>query len=254
MINTRIIPCLLMSNRGLVKSVGFKNPQYVGDPINAVRIFNEKEVDELILLDIDASRQHDSPDFELIADIASEAFMPIAYGGGIKTLEQAKRIVNSGVEKIILNSVALENLKLVNELSQNLGASSTVVAIDVKKDIFGKYKIFNPSTRSLEKKSLKTHIADIVALGVGEILINDISREGSYKGLNLELIKMVTSTINVPLIIAGGTGNLEHCVEASKLGAAAIAVGSMVIYMGKHRAVMINYPSRDRLKEVFVNA
>ncbi len=254
MINTRIIPCLLMSDRGLVKTVRFKKSQYVGDPINAVRIFNEKEVDELILLDINASRQHYSPNFELITDIASEAFMPIAYGGGIKTLEQAKRIVNSGVEKIILNSSALDNPELIGELSQNLGSSSTVIAIDIKKDIFGKYKIFNPRTRRFERKKFKTHITDIIAMGAGELLINDLTREGSYKGLNLELIKEISLMINVPFIISGGTGNLGHCVEASKLGAAAIAVGSLFIYMGKHRAVMINYPSRDHLKEVFCHA
>lgn len=253
MINTRIIPCLLMSKKGLVKTVGFKNPQYVGDPINAVKIFNEKEVDELILLDIDASKNQHAPDFDLITDIVSEAFMPIAYGGGIKTLDQAKRIVNSGVEKIIINSSALENLHLVQELSNCLGASSTVVAIDIKKDLFGRYRIFNPRTRGFEKKTLKTYITDIVTSGAGEIMVNDVSREGSYKGLNLDLIKEITPIMNLPLIISGGAGSLEHLVEASKHGASAIAVGSMFIYMGKHRAVMINYPSPDCLKEVLAN-
>lgn len=253
MINTRIIPCLLMSNKGLVKTVGFKNPQYVGDPVNAVKIFNEKEVDELILLDIDASKQQQAPDFELIADIVSEAFMPIAYGGGVKTLEQAKRIVNCGVEKIIINSAALEQLSLIRELSNCLGASSTVVAIDVKKDIFGTYRVFNPRTRKYAKMALKTYLADVVTTGAGEIMVNDISREGSYKGLNLDLIKVVSPISSVPLIISGGAGSIEHLADASMLGVSAVAVGSMFIYMGKHRAVMINYPSPACLKEVFCN-
>lgn len=254
MISTRVIPCLLLSNEGLVKTVGFKKPQYVGDPINAVKIFNEKEVDELILLDIEASKSNKAPDFDLIHDIVSEAFMPIAYGGGIKTKEHAKRIISSGVEKIIINSAALENLAFVNELSNCFGASSTVISIDVKKDFWGRYRIFNPSNRKYEKRALNAYITDLVDAGAGEIMINDVSREGSYKGLNLELIKEVGLVTNLPLIVSGGTGALEHIGEASNLGVSAVAVGSLFIYMGKHRAVMINYPSPERLKEVCSNA
>lgn len=254
MINTRIIPSLLLSDGGLVKTVGFKNAQYVGDPINAVKIFNEKEADELILLDIDASPKDKAPDFELIADIVSEAFMPIAYGGGIKTLDQAKKIINSGVEKVILNSAALDSLDFVAEVSACLGASSTVVAIDMNKDLFGHFRIFNPTTRKLDKRPLKKYIEDLVQAGAGEVMINDVAREGSYKGLNLALIQEINSIINVPLIISGGAGNLEHFVEASRLGVSGIAVGSMFIYMGRHRAVMINYPSYNQLQEVFSHA
>lgn len=251
MINTRIIPCLLLSNKGLVKTVGFKKPQYVGDPVNAVKIFNEKEVDELILLDIDASRQQQAPDFELIADMASEAFMPIAYGGGIKTLEQAKRIINLGIEKVIINSAALENLNLIRELSDCLGASSVLVAVDIKKDLFGRYRIFNPKTRGLEKRSLKNHIDQVVAAGAGELMLNDLAREGSYKGLNLELIKEAGSGLSLPLILSGGAGSLEHFKQAFFQGLSGVAVGSMFVYMGKHRAVMINYPSPEQLRKCF---
>lgn len=251
MINARIIPCLLISDRGLVKTCAFKNPKYVGDPINAVKIFNEKEVDELILLDIDASRQQQAPNYELIADIASEAFMPIAYGGGVKTLEQAQKIINLGVEKIILNSAALEHINIVKELSDCLGASSTLVAIDIKKNWLGKYKVFNPKTRSLNKRSLKEYIAQLVAAGAGEIMINDVDREGNFKGLNINLIKDIAPTTEVPLIISGGAGSMEHLVDAVQQGVGAIAVGSMFVYMGKHRAVMINYPSPNQLKKIF---
>lgn len=247
MINMRVMPCLLISNQGLVKTRAFKNPQYVGDPVNAVKIFNEKEVDELILLDIDCSRQKKEPDYALIAEIASEAFMPIAYGGGIKTVEQAKKIINLGVEKVILNSITLTNPDLIAQVSECLGASSTVVAIDVKKDIFGRFRVFNPETRNLEKKLLKTHLANMLTLGVGEIQLNDISREGSYRGLNIDLIKEVTSMVTVPLIISGGAGNLDHLAEAAACGASGVAVGSMFVYMGKHRAVMINYPNIEDL-------
>ena len=253
MLTTRIIPSLLISDNGLVKTVGFQNPQYVGDPINAVKIFNDKEADELILLDIDASKLQKSPDFALISDIVSEAFMPIAYGGGVKNLAQAKQIINSGVEKIIINSAALDNLHFVSELSTHFGASSVVVAIDIKKDIFGNYKIFNPQTRKLEKRSLNAYITELVTAGAGELLINDIAREGSYKGLNIDLIKEIVPISRLPLIISGGAGNLDHLVEAAQYGVSGIAVGSMFIYMGKHRAVMINYPSQVRLKEVFCN-
>jgi cyclase len=245
---------LLLSDGGLVKTVGFKKPQYVGDPINAVKIFNEKEVDELILLDIDASPKAKEPDFNLVTDIVSEAFMPIAYGGGIKTVEQAKQIINSGVEKIILNSSALENINLVNEVSTCLGASSTVVSIDVKKDLFGQYRIFNPRTRKLDKRPLRKYIDAIVQAGAGELMLNDIAREGTYNGLNLNLLKEINSIIKLPLVISGGAGTLEHFVEASRLGVSGIAVGSMFIYMGRHRAVMINYPSYNQLQEVFSHA
>jgi len=253
MLRTRVIPCLLLSGDGLVKTINFKKPAYVGDPINAVRIFNDKEVDELILLDIDASRQCRTPNYEVIRDIVSEAFMPVAYGGGIKSLEHAKKLVELGVEKIVINSVALENTNLIKDLSNCFGASSTVVAIDIKKNVWGRYKLYNSRVGKFERKDWQLYLKEIIELGAGEILLNDISREGTGKGYNLEIIKEAVSLIDVPLIASGGAGNLNHFSEAAKAGASAVAAGSLFVYMGKHRAVMINYPKYELIEGIFLN-
>lgn len=251
MFRCRVIPCLLLSNEGLVKTIRFKKPSYVGDPINAVRIFNEKEVDELILLDIEASYRGHSPNYELISNIVSEAFMPIAYGGGIKTVSQAKKLVESGVEKIVINSAALEDSNLVRELANYFGSSSTVVSVNIKKDWLGRYRLYNASQQRFEKKTWQTYIHEMTELGAGEIFLNDVTREGTGKGYNLPLIAEASSIVDVPLIACGGAGKLEHMCQAVEKGASAVAAGSMFVYMGKHRAVMINYPKYELLETIF---
>ncbi len=251
MIRTRVIPCLLLANEGLVKTINFKNPSYVGDPINAVKIFNDKEVDELILLDIDASKKSREPYYELVQNIVSEAFMPIAYGGGVKTVAQAKKLVESGVEKIVINTAALINCSLVKELVAYFGSSSTVVSIDIKKNWLGQYKLYNHTKHAFVKKSWQMHIQEMVDLGAGEIFITDVSQEGTFKGYNLDLIGEATAMIDVPLIACGGAGTIEHMQQAVKAGASAVAAGSMFVYMGKHRAVMVNYPKYELLEGIF---
>lgn len=254
MLRTRVIPCLLLRKGGLVKTVGFSDAKYVGDPINAVRIFNDKEVDELILLDIDASRERLEPNYDQIADIVSEAFMPVAYGGGVKTVEQAKRIVALGVEKIVVNTAALDDPALVGLLAERLGFCSTVVAIDVKKDWLGRYRVYDASRRKTTDKDPVSHAHRMVGEGAGELFINDVTRDGTGQGFDLDLIRRITAAVNVPVIVCGGAGKLEDFRMAADAGASAVAGGSMFVYVGKHRAVMITYPPYGILEKILTEA
>ena len=251
MLTTRVIPCLLLKGAGLVKTIRFKDPKYVGDPINAVKIFNDKEVDELIFLDITASREGKGPAFSTIEDIAGECFMPVAYGGGISTVEQAQRIVSMGVEKIVLNTAALRTPDLVTALSERIGASSTVVAIDVKKDLLGRYRVFDAAQQTTTAFEPAEQAQRMVAKGAGEIFVNDVSRDGTGSGFDLTLVRTVTGAVDVPVIVCGGAGHLEDLRQASQAGASAVAAGSLFVYMGKHRAVMINYPPYAVLQDLF---
>lgn len=253
MLRTRVIPCLLLRKGGLVKTVGFSNATYVGDPINAVRIFNEKEVDELILLDIDASRERREPNYEQIRDIVSEAFMPIAYGGGVNSVVQAQQLVSLGVEKIVINSATRESWEVVIQTAKRLGSSSTVVAIDVKRDWLGRYRVFDARTGKVTDKDLIEHAKAAVGAGAGELFINDVARDGTGKGFDTTLIAKVCEAVGVPVIACGGAGNLEHLREAADAHASAVAAGSLFVYMGKHRAVMINYPPYQELLRLFAN-
>lgn len=245
-----MIPCLLLRKGGLVKTVSFLDAKYVGDPINALRIFNDKEVDELILLDIDASREGQEPNYGQIADIVSEAFMPVAYGGGVKTIEQAKRIVALGVEKIVVNTAALRDPALVGRLAERLGFCSTVVAIDVKKDWLGRYRVYDASRRKTADTDPVSHAQNMVEAGAGELFINDVDRDGTGRGFDLDLIRRMTAAVNVPVIACGGAGKLDDFRMAADAGASAVAAGSMFVYVGKHRAVMINYPPYKTLSEI----
>lgn len=251
MLQVRVIPCLLLKDGGLVKTIGFTNPKYVGDPINAMKIFNEKEVDELILLDIDVSRKGREPDYSRIQEIVSEAFMPIAYGGGITRVEQAQHLVSLGVEKVVVNTVALKSLDIVRNLAERLGSSSTVVAVDVKRDWLGRYRLFSAVTGKELNRDPVEHILQAVAAGAGEIFINDVTRDGTGTGYDIKLVQKVTESVDVPVIACGGAGSLEHFREAVSAGASAVAAGSMFVYVGKHRAVMINYPKREILERIF---
>lgn len=251
MLRPRIIPCLLVSNKGLVKTVNFSNPKYVGDPINAVRIFNEKEVDELMILDIDASRLGHEPDYKNIELWASECRMPLCYGGGIKTVEQAQTIFSLGVEKIAISSAALENPELITKISNKVGNQSVVVVIDVKKRTFGGYEILTHNATRRTPVKLTDFIVMAEKLGAGEIVINSIDRDGTMKGYDIALAKTVREKINTPLTILGGAGNLDHIAELIKeFGIIGAAAGSLFVFKGIYRAVLINYPTRQEKDEL----
>ena len=251
MLRNRIIPCLLMLNGGLVKTVKFKDPKYVGDPINAVHIFNDKEVDELAFLDIGATPAGKEPNFDLLADIASQAFMPFSYGGGITTVDQVKRLYALGVEKVILNTVTAGSPRLVEQAAALAGSSSVVVSIDVRKSWSGKYSVYVRGGRQDLKRDPVTHAREMERAGAGEILLTSIDRDGLMSGYDLDLIRQVTQAVSVPVVAAGGAGELRHFREAVEQGAAAAAAGSMFVFIGKHRAVLITYPNYQQLEQLF---
>lgn len=247
----RVIPCLLLHDGGLVKTQKFKKPKYVGDPINAVRIFNDKYVDELIFLDIRASRLNQEPDYDLIARIAGECFMPLCYGGGVKTLEQAKKLVSLGVEKIAVNSACIHQSDLVIELVAELGSQSVVGAMDVKRNVWGNERVYDASHRKLTSLVPLEHAQQMVAAGVGEILVNDVNRDGMYCGYNLDLIAKLSQKIGVPLIACGGANDLDDIQQVFASGASAAAAGSMFVFYGPHRAVLITYPEYAQVMALF---
>lgn len=247
MLRTRVMPCLLLDGRRLVKTVKFKNPNYVGDPVNAVIIYNEKEVDELIFLDINATEQGRDPPYEVIANIATECFMPFTFGGGIKTTDQMKRIFNMGVEKVAINSKAVEQPEIIRKAAELFGNQSVVASIDVKKTWTGHYNVYtNGGTKNSGLDPVEWAIT-VEQLGAGEILLTSIDRDGTYEGYDLELISKVTSAVNVPVIACGGAGKIEDFRKAVNSGASAVAVGSMVVYHGATRGVLINFPTPNEL-------
>lgn len=248
MFRARVIPCLLLRGRGLVKTRRFKEPVYVGDPVNAVRIFSEKEVDELVVLDIDASREGREPDYELVAEIAGECFMPVAYGGGIRTLEQVRKLIRSGVEKVVVNSAALDSTEVITAAAEVFGTQAVVAGIDVRKPLIGGYRVVGKSATMESKVKLDDHVRRVVAAGAGEIFLNSIDRDGMMMGYDLDLIRSVTHLVEVPVVACGGAGTVEHLREAVQdAGASAVSAGSMFVFHGKHRAVLINYPGDIRL-------
>jgi cyclase len=250
MLKTRVIPCLLLKGQGLVKTVRFRNPKYVGDPINAVKIFNDKEVDELVFLDIEATVDARKPPFKLISEIASECFMPLSYGGGLRDLDDIKTVFNLGVEKVIINSYAIENPDFVREASGRYGSQSIVVAVDAKRKTSGGYEIFSHAGREKTKLDLVDYVKKMEELGAGEIFLNSIDRDGTMEGYDIEMIKKVTDSVSIPVIACGGAGKIEDFVKAVKRGeASAVAAGSMFVFHGKHRAVLITYPSVEELEK-----
>lgn len=251
MLRARVIPCLLLRKAGLVKTVKFSNARYVGDPINAVRIFNEKEVDELVFLDIDATPSGAGPNFELLADIASEAFMPFGYGGGIRTIDQVKRLFGLGVEKIIVNSAIASNPKLISQAAEIAGRSSVVASIDVRRSWIGRYSVVVNCGKTDTMRDPVEYAKFVEQLGAGEILLNSIARDGTMSGYDLELIKRISEAVSIPVVAVGGAGELGHFLEAVNCGASAVAAGSMFVFHGKHRAVLITYPSYKELEALF---
>ena len=246
----RVIPVLLIQNGGLVKSIRFRNHQYVGDPINAVKIFNEKEVDEIIILDISASRENRSPQTEQIAEIAGEALMPLAYGGGITRLEQIKMILYEGAEKVILNSSALDRPELITEAAAQFGSQSIVVSMDVKKNWRGRYRIYRDNGRKKTSLSPVELARRMEAAGAGELFLNSIDCDGTFEGYDLDLIREVTQAVDIPVIACGGATGVSDFAEAVREGgASAVAAGSLFVFQRPHRAVLISYPSQEELKE-----
>ena len=243
MLEKRIIPCLLLHKGGLYKTEKFKKPTYIGDPINAIKIFNEKEVDELILLDIDAAAKNTEPNYKMIDDIASECFMPLCYGGGIKNVQQMKMVYSLGVEKISISSEAFLNPDLIKEASGIFGNQSVLVTIDIKKDFFGNKKVFIKNGLINTKLDPLVFFKQMEALGAGEIVINSINNDGVMKGFDLELLTLIKSNAKIPVIALGGAGNLEHIKEAFEISKIdGVACGSMFVYQGPLRGVLISYP------------
>jgi imidazole glycerol-phosphate synthase subunit HisF len=249
MLRRRIIPSLLLRNGGLVKTQKFADPKYVGDPINAVKIFNEKEVDELFLLDITAGKENRQPNFKLIEEIVSEAFMPVAYGGAVKTVDQASTLLSLGVEKIALNTSTFSNVRLVSELRDRYGAQCVVGVVDVKKKLLGGHAVFSHSGARVEDADPVVWAQRLVTFGCGEILLQSVDRDGTMSGFDLELLAKFKGRLSVPLVAAGGAGNVEHMQQAfAACELSGLAVGARFVYQGPLRGVLINYLKPDELK------
>jgi len=248
----RIIPCLLLKNNGLVKTINFKNSKYIGDPINAVRIFNEKEVDELIVLDIDASVNNQEPNIDMISNLASECCMPLCYGGGIKTIDQIKMIIELGVEKISLSSIVIENPGLIKKASKIVGNQSIVVTIDVRKkgDNFIAFTHNGNIDTGFNAIDL---IEKFQEDGVGEIVINSIDDDGEMTGYNFDLINRIIKVISVPLTVIGGAGSIEDIKSLiNSFGLIGASAGSLFIFKGVYKAVLINYPNKEEKEAIFL--
>lgn len=252
MLNYRVIPCLLLSNGGLVKTRKFKNPVYVGDPINAIRIFNEKEVDELVLLDIRASLEKRGPNYDLLKEVASECFMPLAYGGGITSIDQIKELLRLGIEKIILNTSLNRDPNFVGEAVATFGSQAITASIDVRRKLFGRYEVMTLAGTEATGLDPVGAARKAEKLGVGEILLTSIDAEGSMNGYEIDLLAKVSQSVCVPVIASGGAGSLDHLRAAIREGhASAVSAGSMFVFYGPHRAVLITYPQYRKLCELF---
>lgn len=252
MLRPRIIPLLLVHNKGLVKTVQFKNPKYVGDPINAVRIFNEKEADEIMVVDIDATVLNKEPDYKMIEKLASECRMPLCYGGGIKTTEQAQRIFSLGVEKVALSSEAVANPNIVLEIAARVGNQSVVIVLDVKKKLFGGYEVFTHNGKKSTGKNPFDLTSQFEQLGAGEIVINSIDQDGMMKGYDMVMAEKVRMVTNLPLTILGGAGNLEDIRKlVTTFGIIGASAGSLFVFRGAYKAVLISYPDDENKNRLF---
>lgn len=254
MLRPRIIPCLLIHEGGLVKTVGFKDPKYVGDPVNAVKIFNEKEADEIIVLDIDATAHGTEPDYAVIAHLAAECRMPLCYGGGVRTAAQAKRIIGLGVEKVAISAAAVERPELISEMAAEVGRQSVAVVLDVRRKMLGGYELRTHNGSRVHKLDPVAFAEQAVRLGAGEIVVNSIDLDGAMKGYDLKLARRMRDAVNVPVTFLGGAGSLAD-IEAliRSVGVVGAAAGSLFVFKGTYRAVLINYPAPDT-KEKMVRA
>lgn len=252
MLRPRIIPSLLLHNKGLVKTINFKSPKYVGDPINAVRIFNEKEVDELAFFDIDATVKNKEPDYLLIEKLANQSRMPLCYGGGVKTVEQAQIIFGLGIEKIALSSVLIQNPHLVTQIAQRVGSQSVICVLDIKKKLFGGYDVYTHNGKNSTGINPIKFAKELEQLGAGEIIINSIDQDGIMKGYDLDLIDKIAKTISIPLTVLGGAGSLADIEKViDKHGVIGVAAGSLFVFKGPYKAVLINYPSKLQKNKIF---
>jgi cyclase len=251
MYRSRVIPCLLLKDCGLYKTTRFKNPRYLGDPINTLKLFNDKEADELVILDISASINRKEPNLDYIKRLTRECFMPICYGGGITTLKQIESLYKLGVEKVALNTSLYTNPSLISEAAKNFGSQSIVASIDVKRNFFGSYSVSVMSSSKDTKFDPIQYAKRVEELGAGEIMLTSIDRDGMMNGYDYELIEKVSSEVSIPVIASGGAGNLSDCVKAVNAGASAAAAGSLFVYYGPLKAVLINYPTQEDLDEAF---
>jgi cyclase len=252
MLRPRIIPSLLLHDRGLVKTENFKSPKYVGDPINAVRIFNEKEVDELAFFDIDATVLNKEPDYVLIEKLANQSRMPLCYGGGVQTIEQAQKIFSLGIEKIALSSAVIKNPQLVSQIAERVGSQSVIVVLDIKKKLLGGYEIYTHNGKKSSGINPIKFVKELEALGAGEIIINSIDQDGVMKGYDMNLIDKIAETISIPLTVLGGAGSLADIEKVIvKHGVIGVAAGSLFVFKGPYKAVLINYPTQREKNKIF---
>ena len=251
MLKHRVIPCLLLHKGGLVKTVKFANPKYVGDPLNAIRIFNEKEVDELMVLDISATREGRGPNYELIERFAGECFMPVCYGGGIRTVEHARQLFALGVEKVCIQSAALDDISLLSRISDRFGTQSTLVSADIKSNWLGKPMLYYSSKSRPMARPWLQFVRDAVAAGAGEVVLNAVDRDGTLSGMDYKLIHEASFALPVPLVAMGGASGLADIKSAVAAGASAVAAGALFVFHGPHRAVLITYPRYAELEDIF---
>ena len=250
MLRPRVMPALLLERGSLVKTIKFRDASYVGDPVNAIHIYNEMEVDELVVLDIAATIQGQSPPFELLRKIASECFMPVAYGGGIRTLDDIRELFALGIEKVSVNTRAVEDPALIAAAAERFGSQAIVVSIDAKLEN-GRYVVYTHGGRTRTTLDPVAHAKAMEQLGAGEVLITSIDRDGTMQGYDLALIRSVVDAVGIPVIALGGAGSIEHLESAVKQGgAAAAAAGAMFVYFGRNRAVLINFPGRAELDRI----
>jgi imidazole glycerol-phosphate synthase subunit HisF len=254
-LRVRIIPCLLLRDGSLVKTVRFRRPAYIGDPINTVRIFNELEVDELAFVDICASVQGQAPDLKMLQQIADECFMPLAYGGGIRDVATAERILQIGFEKLIVNSAALESPRLITELARRFGSQAVIVSIDVAQGTFGGHQVVSHSATRAQPAKPVEWAQEAERRGAGEILLTSVQREGTWAGFDVPLTARVTAAVGVPVIANGGAGSIGHIGEVVREGgASAVALGSLVVYQSKGMGVLVNFPDKSALARVVSGA
>lgn len=246
MVRKRVIPCLLLMEGGLYKTVRFKSPSYIGDPINTVRIFNEKEVDELVFLDIRASAEKKPVNFEIISRITNECFMPLAYGGGINKISDVKKLFSMGVEKVIVNSYLYENKTFISEIAEIAGSQSVIASVDIGRNFFGKYRLLSHSATRNQGANIIEWVQELERLGAGELLITSVDREGTWSGMDAEIISEISHSVNIPVIAQGGAGSATDIKAGFNSGASAIAVGSMVVYQKKGFGVLISYPEKQQ--------